>query len=270
MAKRQSRGRFVAGAVFAVVLGIAVYEGDKLLGAAMSENEELPVRAVQIDGVLTHLSKKQIADLAGQMAAGLNIATLDTSILRDELMKEPWIAQAVVRKKMPDTLVISVVEHVPAAFWNDNGLYDAKTRSVFYPDLKTVNLPLVRLGAFRDNLAPEVYDSAVLFIREMNNSKLQMVELFLDKVRCYTMTLSNGTRLILGRGEKQCVQRLRRFLESFAATGLKIDEVSYVDLRYDVGFAVGKRQQEEKNSGDTGDVIQEQKPKSAPGAKKRR
>lgn len=270
MASRQSRGRFVAGAIFAAVLGFAVYEGDKLLGAAMSENEELPVRAVQIDGVLTHLSKKQIADLTGRVAAGLNIATLDTSVLHDELLKEPWIAQAVVRKKMPDTLIISVVEHVPAAFWNDNGLFDAKTRTVFYPDLKNFNQPLVRLGAFRDNLAPEVYDSAVQFIRLMNNSKLQMVELYLDKVRCYTITLSNGTRLILGRGEELCLQRLKRFLESFGATGLKIDEVSYVDLRYDVGFAVGKREQEEKNSGDSGDVIQEQESKRTSGAKKRR
>ena len=145
---------------------------------------------------------------------------------------------------MPDTLIISVVEHVPAAYWNDNGLYDAKAQTVFYPNLKNFREPLVKLGAFRDNLAPEVYKNAVAFIKAMEGSRFQMVQLYLDKVRCYTLTLQNGTRLILGRQPHEILQRLERFLESFDKTGLKINDIEYVDLRYDVGFAVGARQQE--------------------------
>ena len=54
------------------------------------------------------------------------------------------------------------------------------------------------------------------------------------------------TRLILGRGRNASVVRLKRFLKAFPHTGLDLDDVAYVDLRYDVGFAVGKVE----NSGD--------------------
>ena len=238
---RHSRGYFIAGIIFVMVLLFLVIKGDLLIKSFLSTSKALPVKAVQIDGVFVHLTKKKLADITGRICAGQNIATLDVNVLRQEILKEPWVAQVAVKKKMPDTLILSVVEHVPAAYWNENGIYDARTRSVFYPDLKNFDASLVRLGAFRDNLCADVYENAVTFVKIMSDSPYQMVELYLDNVHCYTITLDNGTKLILGRGSGECVQRLKRFLRSFARSGLDIDDVEYVDLRYDVGFAVGKK-----------------------------
>jgi cell division protein FtsQ len=243
MAKsRHSRGYFIAGIIFLLILLCLVIKGDLLINHFLSQSNALPVKAVQIDGAFRQLTKKGIADVTGRVCAGRNIATLDVNILKQELMKNPWVAQVTIKKKMPDTLVLSVIEHVPAAYWNDAGIYDAKTKSIFYPDLTQFSQPLVKLGAFRDNLCNDVYESAVSFVRVMNNSPYQMVELYLDNVRCYTITLDNGTKLILGRSQKEGIERLKRFLRSFRYSGLNIDDVEYVDLRYDVGFAVGKKQ----------------------------
>ena len=239
----QSRGYFIGGIIFVVILTFIVVKGDLLLNYVMSQKDALPVRAVKIDGVFKQLTKKQIADVTGRVCAGQNIATLDLNVLKQTLLKEPWIAQVAIQKKMPDTLLLSVIEHVPAAYWNDEGLYDAKTKSIFYPDLSKFNQPLVKLGAFSDDFCQEVYESAVLFIRAMSNSRYQMVALYLDNVRSYTLTLDNGTLLILGRGQQKALTRLKRFLEVFGHSGLNIDDVEYVDLRYDVGFAVGKKSQ---------------------------
>ena len=239
----QSRGYFIGGIIFVVILTFIVVKGDLLLNYVMSQKDALPVRAVKIDGVFKQLTKKQIADVTGRVCAGQNIATLDLNVLKQTLLKEPWIAQVAIQKKMPDTLLLSVIEHVPAAYWNDEGLYDAKTKSIFYPDLSKFNQPLVKLGAFSDDFCQEVYESAVLFIRAMSNSRYQMVALYLDNVRSYTLTLDNGTLLILGRGQQKALPRLKRFLEAFGHSGLNIDDVEYVDLRYDVGFAVGKKSQ---------------------------
>ena len=239
----QSRGYFIGGIIFVVILTFIVVKGDLLLNYVMSQKDALPVRAVKIDGVFKQLTKKQIADVTGRVCAGQNIATLDLNVLKQTLLKEPWIAQVAIQKKMPDTLLLSVIEHVPAAYWNDEGLYDAKTKSIFYPDLSKFNQPLVKLGAFSDDFCQEVYESAVLFIRAMSNSRYQMVALYLDNVRSYTLTLDNGTLLILGRGQQKALTRLKRFLEAFGHSGLNIDDVEYVDLRYDVGFAVGKQSQ---------------------------
>lgn len=236
-----TRGYYVAGVIFAIVVIFCVIKSDLLIDSFLSNSKVLPVKAVQIDGVFKYLTKKQIADITGRVCAGQNIAKLDLAVVQNALMAEPWVAQVAIRKKMPDTLMLSVVEHVPAAYWNDNGLYDARTRSIFYPDMNNFSQPLVKLGAFRDNLCSDVYESAVLFTRAMNRSHYQMVELYLDNVRCYNMILENGTKLILGRGQKDALVRLERFLKSFSLSGLNIDDVEYVDLRYDVGFAIGKK-----------------------------
>ncbi|MBE6421969.1 cell division protein FtsQ/DivIB [Succinivibrio dextrinosolvens] len=245
--KRHSRGYFIAGIIFVMLLLGLVVKGDLLIKHFLSQSNALPVKAVQIDGVFKNLTKKKIADITGRVCAGQNIATLDVKVLKQELLKEPWIAQVAIQKKMPDTLILSVIEHVPAAYWNDNGIYDAKTRSIFYPDMTNFALPLVKLGAYRDNLCTDVYDSAVSFIRVMTDSPYQMIELYLDNVRCYTITLDNGTKLILGRGQKDGIERLKRFIRSFKHSGLDINDVEYVDLRYDVGFAVGKKPASEDN-----------------------
>ena len=117
----QSRGYFIGGIIFVVILTFIVVKGDLLLNYVMSQKDALPVRAVKIDGVFKQLTKKQIADVTGRVCAGQNIATLDLNVLKQTLLKEPWIAQVAIQKKMPDTLLLSVIEHVPAAYWNDEG-----------------------------------------------------------------------------------------------------------------------------------------------------
>ena len=147
-----TRGYYLAGVIFAAIVAFCVIKSDMLINSFLSNSKVLPVRAVQIDGVFKYLTKKHIADITGKVCAGQNIAKLDLTILQNTLMEEPWVAQVAIRKKMPDTIMLSVVEHVPAAYWNDNGLYDARTRSIFYPDLENFSQPLVKLGAFNFKL----------------------------------------------------------------------------------------------------------------------
>lgn len=231
--------RLTAGVIFFAAVLYGLWYFNSGLSSFLERGNTLPVRALRIDGDLTHVTKRQVADLVGHIAGGHNIASVDTAQIREALLDNPWIARVAVHRKMPDTLEVSLVEHVPAAFWNNDGLYDAQNKEIFKPNLANFAEPLVRLGAYRDNLAPEVYESAVAFIRILQKSKYHMVALYLDQVRCYTITLSGGTKLILGRGREICEQRLERLLKSLPLTDIKLVDVSYVDLRYDVGFAVG-------------------------------
>ena len=112
MAKKLSRGYFIGGIIFATLLIFAVIKGDLLLTQLLSKDDMLPVRAVQIDGALQQLTRKQVADLTGKVCAGENIATLDLSLLQKTLQEEPWVAQVAIKKKMPDTLIVSIVEHM--------------------------------------------------------------------------------------------------------------------------------------------------------------
>ena len=246
-----SRGGFILGILFFVGVIVLVGVGYVTLKGMMTSDKAMPVRQTVIDGALNAVNKKDIADIIGRMTAGENISTLDLSPVLNTLSQIPWIAHVEIEKQMPDTLIVSIVEHEPAAFWKDNGLYDAKTQSVFYPDLRRFKRPLVKLSAYHDNLAPEVYAKTVLFIKELKRAPLQLVEVNLDNIRCYHVILSNGAELILGRNNDNDIvlKRLRRFVDVYRQTQMNLDEINYVDLRYDVGFAVNyKKESDTKNT----------------------
>ncbi|MBU3826173.1 MAG: FtsQ-type POTRA domain-containing protein [Candidatus Anaerobiospirillum merdipullorum] len=243
MAGKQSRGRFIIGLIFCALVIGCIVSFDLRLKEALVADESLPVKNIVIDGALKRIDKREVAALAGQLCAGHNLPILDTAPLTQALMQIPWTARALVKKRMPDTLVVSLVEHVPAAYWNDNGLYDAVAQQVFYPDLTRFHEPLVRLAAPHDDLAPEVYTKAVLFMRALKPYGLQMRAVMLDNIRCFRIELINGTTLILGRDNEHAVvaTRLKRFLQAMDRANLNLSALEYVDLRYDSGFAVRER-----------------------------
>lgn len=56
-------------------------------------------------------------------AAGANIFRVDTDAAEAALRAEPWIARASVRRRLPHTVVVDVVERRPAAVLAADGLY---------------------------------------------------------------------------------------------------------------------------------------------------
>ncbi len=212
------------------------------LKSNIQSDSVLPVKAIEIEGSLKRLTKKEIVATAIPLIANKNIATLDLTPLHNELLQLPWVANVSVKKKMPDTVVVSIVEHMATAFWNDNGIYDAKSKTVFYPDMSNFKDPLVKLGANHDDLAHEVFEHAVIFLNKLKGTPYHIEAVFLDSVRSYRIKLQSGMWIILGRdvGNNNLLKRLDLFLESFSKTGFLQTDVEYIDLRYDVGFAIKK------------------------------
>lgn len=241
--KTRSRGSFL----FSLVLFVAVLFGTYQLYAAIYEYATSPytfqVSRVIVKGKLTHVSQGEIADAVGRLVGEKNLVTLDERVVQENIKQMPWVANALVYKQYPDTLVVSLVEHYPSALWKTTGIYDAHTQSVFYPDLNNFSGQLVRLSANHDSLAPELYEHASEFMTLLANSPYLIEEVQLDAARGYRVVIQEGVTLILGRESSPHLPliRLNRFLKAFAQTGLKLKDVSYVDLRYDNGFAVGER-----------------------------
>src|SRR3546814_11135168 len=49
------------------------------------------------------------------------MAAVDLEGVRADLMKYGWIQDARVSRRLPDTLVVDIVERTPAAIWQHNG-----------------------------------------------------------------------------------------------------------------------------------------------------
>lgn len=241
--RRRSRGSFLLSLLLFVVTVVASYELFVLARNFTQDSRTFPVARVVIEGKLKYISEEEIANTVGKLVGGKNLVTLDLSRLHNALVQMPWMAKVAVVKRFPDTIAVQVVEHSPSARWRTSGVYDSTTDSVFYPDLRGIDLPLVILSAPHDSLAGDLYQHAAQFIALCARTPYFIKEVHLDAVRGYRIRLEGDVWLILGRETSANLPliRLKRFLLAFPQTQLKLSEISYVDLRYDNGFAVGER-----------------------------
>ena len=249
--KRVSRGRFLLSITLFFTFLFALYKSYDLLFSYLQSPHTFPVARVVVQGQLTYINRDEVATVVGKLAGGKNLVTLDISPIHNAMVQMPWVAAVAVVKKFPDTLEINLVEHYPSALWKNTGIYDVQTNSVFYPDLKDLNLPLVTLNAPNDKLAGELYTHAYQFIELTRHSPYYIQEVQLDPARGYRIKIEGDVWLILGRESvpELPLIRLKRFLLSFKQTKLKLSDVAYIDLRYDNGFAIGERNSEDSSQG---------------------
>lgn len=57
------------------------------------------------------------------LSQGMNIFDVDLSLIREELLSLPWIAEAIVERRLPDTIYIRVCEKTPIALWQNKRRY---------------------------------------------------------------------------------------------------------------------------------------------------
>ncbi len=125
-----------------VLLACAGWAGySKLLGSS-----HLRVAKVEVRG--SHfLSDGEVRELLGP-AVGENILALDIEDLKGRLRVSPWVADASVRRTLPDTLHVEVYERAPIALAEMDRLYlmdpQGALIELFGPRTSSFDLPIVR------------------------------------------------------------------------------------------------------------------------------
>jgi cell division protein FtsQ len=167
--------------------------------------------------------------------------TVDLERVRASLEKLPWVREARVERRWPDTLVVSLNEHVPLARWNDDALVNAEGE-VF---VAAVADKLPRLSG-PDDTSAEVVAAYRRHQAVLAPLGMHIEELRLSPRRAWRLRLDNGMQLALGRDQTDA--RLARFAALYphqfgprtAPDGTEIAAVApaTVDLRYPDGFAV--------------------------------
>ncbi len=134
----QARANKVAGLVFgAFMLAIALVvlialdipaKAERSAAAAVG-HAGFNVSGYQILGIV-HMDRKQVDDVvndelrrAGEAAGTQKApqALVDVAAIRDRLLRFGWVKDARVLRRLPDTLVIDIVERKPAALWQSQG-----------------------------------------------------------------------------------------------------------------------------------------------------
>jgi len=200
------------------------------------------LRSIEVKTPVAHVTEAQIRLVAERQVRG-TFFTVDLEKVRNSLEKLPWVREARVERRWPGTLVVSLVEHVPLARWNDDALVN-EAGDIF---VAAVTLPLPRLSGPEDSSAEVV---AAYYRHQEALAPLGMTirELRLSPRRAWRLQLENGMQLALGRDQADA--RLARFValypRLFGAQPAATEDAApvaalaplTVDLRYPDGFAV--------------------------------
>lgn len=159
---------------------------------------------------------------------------VDLEALRARLGGLPWVKSVEVRKRWPDRLEVTIVEYRPLARWGAQQMLSENGELFPAPKGLGARLPLfigpearaVEMIAFHSQARP-------LFL----GSGLQVAELHLSARGSWSLRLSDGTEVEVGRNDSQRrLQRFSRLLPRLVANEPR--RLARADLRYTNGFAL--------------------------------
>ena len=197
-----------------------------------------PIRTVRVTGSFQHVSPADIERIVAREVRGEGLLTVHLAAVSRAIHALPWVDAVSVERDWPHGLSVLVVEQVAAARWGDDGLVNS-SGVLFATGVSRFPPGLARLSG-PDGSAAEVTQRYLAMQRRIGQASLSITALRLDARGAWQLQLSNGITVRLGRS--QVDERFEKFMS--AALGIvehRAGDISYVDMRYTNGFAIGWR-----------------------------
>ncbi len=209
----------------------------------LEDEQRVPLKNILVAGERTFLADTDIRQAVKRGQQG-SFIELNVDKAHDDVEALPWVYRASVRKQWPSTLRVYVVEQQPVAQWHDDMLLNQFGESFQAKAPEALKgLPVLFGPGGSEKTALEGYRSMQGLLQ---STGLQIEELSLSERFAWHLRLNNDINLDLGRTE--FMGRLQRFIDIYPLLLKNDKEVSYVDLRYDTGLAVGWRDLEQKKN----------------------
>ena len=228
-----SRG-FSHGLLMILLLFMLAAAGFAWVSMGIVARDRWPIRWLEINGSFQRVSAEQLrASLTPLIAS--SFFTIDLQILRDAADKNSWVSTVQVQKRWPDTVVVKVEEFIPFAHWNQGQLISSRGEAFVVPEADGIQ-GLPWLSGPQDRLN-QVLKNWTKFNDELVSAGLEIQQMTLDQRGAWSMVLSNGTSVNLGRDVPW--KRLQRLMNGWdALLQGRMAPPHDVDLRYTNGFAV--------------------------------
>jgi cell division protein FtsQ len=212
--------------------------------AALTWALDRPVRVISMDGSFQRVSPGQIEKAVAPFArVGFMSADLDAVERAVEAL--PWVDRARVQRRWPNGLHVTVIEQTAAARWGESGLLN--TRGELF-DRAAAHVPaeLPRLSG-PDGTELQVAQRYMSAQGRMLEAGMRIAALRLDERGAWEMDLDSGVTVRLGRRDVD--ERLDRFIRTASQViAHRMNDITYVDMRYSNGFAIGWRQAQAPSS----------------------
>lgn len=231
-------------------LTLASLAGVLAVAGTIAWTLDQPIETIALEGRFQRVSPLDVEQAVKARVRGAGLVSIDLDAVQRSLRTIPWIDTASVQRAWPRGLRVRVDEQVAAARWGANGLLN--TRGELFisearhipPELPKLSGPL---GSERD-----VATRYLTARGRLVEAGMRLTAVRLDERGAWEFDLDNGVTVRLGRRDVDT-----RF-ERFVATALRLvsqraSDMSYVDMRYTNGFAVGWRSGSRLASGAQGD-----------------
>jgi cell division protein FtsQ len=180
-----------------------------------------------VDGVVTD-ELRRAADEAGTEHAPQ--ALVNVSAIRDRLLQFGWVKDARVSRRLPDTLVIDIVERKPAALWQSQGqlaLIDSEGVVLDrVPVDRMPDLPLL-IGAGANGQEQELQR----LMADVPTLKPQLASATWVGGRRWDLNFQSGETVALPEGEEEARTALVHFAKMDKSSGLLGRGIVRFDLR---------------------------------------
>ncbi|PJG83004.1 cell division protein FtsQ/DivIB [Caviibacterium pharyngocola] len=196
-----------------------------------------PISAFALVGSPTFTTDADVRDTLLKMGDLKGFFGQDIDLVREQIQTMPWVKSAVVRKIWPDRLSIWVAEHYPVAVWNETDYLSREGVVFTLPSEKVKEQNLPRLAG-PDYQSAVVLDAWNKIYQDLKSKGLVLKAVAIDARGSWQVVLDNDVKLKLGRGDWK--EKLDRFATIYPQIEVPENKkLSYVDLRYGVGAAVG-------------------------------
>lgn len=220
-------GVFILGA-FTVGHYSGINETVKTEAATMVSNAGFQVEKVEVTGV-DRIDELKVYEIAlAQKDRSMLLVDIDQ--VRDDLIANGWIKEARISRKLPDTLIVEIIEREPIAVWQRDGRLSL---------IDSTGFPL------EDIQKEEIPDLPVL-VGKKANKRVQQMQKLLDVApalrpmvtgatwignRRWNLEFESGETLALPEGEETAAAALLNFARMDGVNRLLGRGVVHFDLR---------------------------------------
>lgn len=197
-----------------------------------------PVESVMVVGRFQHVLPTDVERAVKAQTRGASVFNIDLERIRATVEAIQWVDKASVRRAWPRGLEVSITEQVASARWGANGLLNTRgelfVRAAHYipPELPQLSGP--------DGTEAAVAHRSLAVQGRLIEAGTRLVALRLDARGAWEIDLDNGVTVRLGRSQVDA--RFETFMNSaLRFVGPRAGDISYVDMRYANGFAIGWR-----------------------------
>ena len=238
----RKRGAFTSRrlhtAVAGIVIVLAVYAGYRAV-AVVAGLEIFRVDQINVRGNHRLSSGEVLAML--ENLRGRSVLTVDLEEWRRSLMSSPWVADASLRRTLPSTVDVVILERAPLGIARINGalfLVDDRGSVIdeYGPNYADLDLPIIdglspssdgHADLYRALLARRLLDA--LRVRNMA-SEISQIDVSDSR---NAVVLLEGDPTLIRLGNERFVERLQSYRELAPALRDQVPAIDYVDLRFD-------------------------------------